>query len=365
MLIAMDEHADADLTAWNQLVDALRAAGQQMAADTAELSDVERADGFRALLRALANQLGRFEIDRERPELVAFNGWRQKFLMDNPDFGYWVADVRDDRRYRLVGDRGDAVYVSITAYSPGEAPTGTQATARIDSDALTGDGAGRFGLTVGGERPEAGDWLELPAGARALWVRFFYNDAHADRRGWCAIEPVDGPPVPAPIDPPRFRRALQRLGATTAALPQIIAAVTAEDHQRPNEIRLWSQMAGGAVFTEPDITYLRGAWRLEPGEALLIEGEPVACRYWSILAYSRYLNSLDHRYRPVSYTGATATIVDGRYRFVLAGQDPGVRDWIDTEGRGFGIVVLRFLQPATPPPLPSVRVVRLADLPAR
>lgn len=363
MLIAMGEHTDADLAAWDQFVEALSAAGRQVAADTAELSDVERADGFRALLRAVANQLGRFEVDRERPELVAFNGWRQKFLMDNPDFGYWVADIRDDRRYRLVGERADAVYVSITAYAV--TATGAQATARVDSDALTVDAAGRFDLAVGGERPASGDWLELPAGARAVWVRFFYNDADTDRQGWCAIEPVDTPAVPAPIDPPRFRRALQRLGATTAALPQIIAAATAEDRQRPNEIRPWSQMTGGAVFTEPDISYLRGAWRLEPGEALLVEGEPVACRYWNILAYSRFLNSLDYRYRPVSYTGATATLVDGRYRFVLAADDPGAGDWIDTEGRGFGIVVLRFLQPAAAPPLPSVRRVRLADLPGR
>lgn len=64
----------------------------------------------------------------------------------------------------------------------------------------------------------------------------------------------------------------------------------------------------------------------------------------------------------MSYTGATATIVDGQYRFVVAAENPGGSDWIDSEGRDFGIIVMRFLQPAEPPPLPSARVVRLDEL---
>src|SRR5687767_14346897 len=79
-----------EVAAWAALVDALQTAGQQLAADTAELDEHERADGFRALIRALHNQLARFEADPERPELLPFNGWRQKFFMDNPDFRYWV-----------------------------------------------------------------------------------------------------------------------------------------------------------------------------------------------------------------------------------------------------------------------------------
>jgi hypothetical protein len=102
------ETARPEVAAWTALVDGLRDAGDRLARDTAPLDAVEQADAFRALLRAMGNLLGRLEVDRERPELVAFNGWRQKFLMDNPDFRYWVADVRADRRYRITGNRGDA-----------------------------------------------------------------------------------------------------------------------------------------------------------------------------------------------------------------------------------------------------------------
>src|SRR3546814_10433553 len=80
-----------------------------------------------------------------------------------------------------------------------------------------------------------------------------------------------------------------------------------KDLESPNEVRHWSEMTGGAALTEPDIHYLRGSWQLGADEALVIEGVPAACRYWSALLYSRFLNSLDHRSRRVSLTDATAT----------------------------------------------------------
>ena len=49
---------------------------------------------------------------------------------------------------------------------------------------------------------------------------------------------------------------------------------------------------------------------------------------------------------------------------MLAAEDPGPGhgDWLDTEGRPFGIVVVRFLQPDRDPTLPSTWVVSLDDL---
>ncbi|OBJ68016.1 DUF1214 domain-containing protein [Mycobacterium sp. 1274756.6] len=359
------EPTRSEVSAWNAFVDGLRAAGEQLAANTAGLDEVERADGFRALLRAVANRLASFEVDRERPELVPFNGWRHKFLMDNPDFRYWVADIHDGGRYRIAGNRGDASYVSITVYSQ-NGMMDVQADVRLDSDSISFDETGGFEVFVGGERPPSGDWLALTEGASVLWVRHFHDDVRNDALGWCEIEPFDAPPAPAPIDPPQFDNQLRGVGGLISALPMIIAATTAAEFQAPNEFRNWTELAGGAVFTEPNIHYVRGSWQLAPGEALLIEGDKVACRYWNILAYSRFLNSLDYRNRPVSYTNTTATDFDGKYRFVLAAEDPGLEtaDWIDTESRPAGIVMMRFLQAEQPPEPPTVQHVRLSDLKA-
>ena len=356
-----------EVRAWDAFVDALGAAGRRLADDTAGLDEAERADGFRALVRGLHNQLARFEVDRDLPELLPFNGWRQKFFMDNPDFRYWVADVRPGRRYRITGDRGSAVYVSITAYA-GSGTAGAEAVARLGGDDLEFGDAGEFTVVLGGDRPDHGAWLPLPEGTTAVWVRFFHEDAGASRESRCSIERIgSGGPVPPPIDPGRFQHHLDRLARTVSFLPAAFAAASADDRARPNEIRHWAEMSGGAAFTEPGIHYLRGGWELGPGEALVLEGEAVQCRYWNVLLYSRFLNSLDHRHRQVSRTGATATVAGGRYRFVLAAEDPGpgAGDWLDTEGRPFGIVVLRWLHPERTPGPPSARRCRVEDLRSR
>lgn len=345
--------------AWGDLVEALRAAGERVAAATADLGEDERADGFRALLRGLHHQLARFEVDRERPELVEFNGWRQKFFMDNPDTRYWVADIRDDRCYRITGHPGGSVYQSVIAYAA--ASGGVTATTRIDGDRIVPDAGGGFTLLVGGPEPDDGAaWLPLPEGARQLWVRHFHDDVAADAPGRCAIEPVAPVAPPPPIDAARLPRRLRRLARTVELMPAVFATV--QDQVPPNTVHHWAEMSGGAAYTEPGIHYLRGSWRLEPGQALVVEGETVPCRHWNVLLYSRFLNSLDHRHRPVSRTGGTATTSGGRYRFVLAARDPGVPDWLDTEGRPAGLFVLRWLQAEREPVPPTVRVCAAADL---
>lgn len=347
--------------AWRAFVAGLAEAGEKLARRTESLSPEEQADGYRALLRALHNQLGRFEVDRERPEMVAFNGWRQKFFMDNPDFLYWVADVRPDRRYRIRGTRGDAVFLSITAYAA-SGLTDAAATSRLDSDSLSFDDAGRFELTLSAERPEAGDWLPLPEGASAVWVRQFYEDVRHDALGSCAIEAQDGGAAPPFIEPDRFARHLARLGPTLSRIAAVFGAAEKDERPRANQVRHWNEMQGGAAFTEPGIHYLRGAWELGPGEALVVEGDPVPCRYWNVLLYSRFLNSLDHRHRTVSLTGSRIPLHDGRYRLVLAARDPGVPGWLDTEGRPFGLFVMRWLHAQRAPELPTLRVVRCDEI---
>lgn len=347
--------------AWAKLVDRLRTAGERLGELTADLDEAERADGFQALVRALNNQLSRFEIDRDRPELVFFNGPRHKFFMDNPDFRYWVADISGERRYRITGTMGDAVYQSVTAYA-GEGMAAT-AVARIDSDELHLDEHGRFDLTLSSERPDRGDWLPLTDDVSMVWVRHFHEDVANDRLGACTIEPLDHPGTPTLTAEEEMARRLRRLGRSVAMVPEVFDMSWRAEADTPNEMRHWSEMTGGAGMTEPGIHYLRGSWQLSPGEALLIEGPAVPCKYWNVLLYSRYLNSLDFRSRPVSRTSGTARLRDGSYRFVVAGADPGIdADWLDTEGRTFGLIVMRWLHPSAPVTLPEVRVASIQEL---
>lgn len=348
--------------AWQKLVESLTAAGRRMNDGTATLSPEERADGFRSLARSLANQLGRLEADDAKPELQPFNLWRQKFYMDNPDCLYWVAEIAKGGRYRIDGIARNAAFTSVNVY----AGSGLQAqtVARITSDDLECDSDGRFCLTLGGDRRDAeGQWVDIPEGANMLWVRQFYDD-QAKMDGSCTIARLDRVAPPPFIEPIRFAKRLTAMGVTFDTASKVIAN-GGRNAEAINGIREWSEMQGGAVYTEPGIHYQRGAWQLEPGQALLIEGEMVRARHMSILLYSRFLNSLDARNRQVSLTGKhIRTDSAGRFRIVLSGEPAGLPNWLDTEGRPYGLFVIRWLQPEATPKLPTARLVQLADLKA-
>jgi len=359
----MDDTTSAPHQAWQTLVRALAEAGQRMETASAGLSADERADGFRAMARALANQLGRLEADDAHPELAPFNLWRQKFYMDNPDCLYWVAEIASGGRYRIDGVARHAAFTSVNVYA-GQGLE-AQTVARITTDDLQCDAEGRFTLTLGGAPEDAeGQWVSVPAGANMVWVRQFYDDP-TKMDGDCRIARLDETLPPPVIEAERFTRRLKNMGLTLDRATKVLARSAGQETDEANVIREWSEMQGGAVYTEPGIHYQRGAWRLEPGQALVIEGREAAARHWSVLLYSRFLNSLDYLNRTISLTGPRVeTSADGRFRIVLAGEDPGVANWLDTEGRPYGLFVIRWLQPTQTPELPTARVVAIADLEA-
>ena len=166
-LAALETQIGAPLIRRDTHTMSLAEAGRLMEESTAALGPEERADGFRALARGLANQLGRLEVDDAHPELAPFNLWRQKFYMDNPEFRYWVAEISGEvtlgtfstkvkASYEVVPKKckalGDASQpASIAAAEPDEAP-GIQRIARPGARPASprpqGDSSGGLCATV-------------------------------------------------------------------------------------------------------------------------------------------------------------------------------------------------------------------------
>ena len=81
-----------------------------------------------------------------------------------------------------------------------------------------------------------------------------------------------------------------------------------------------------------------------------------------VLAF-RWLESLDYRYYTIHTNKHLATYrPDGSVRIVVAHEDPGVPNWLDTEGRDNGIVYWRFLMPEGEMAPMQTRVVKLSEL---
>ena len=224
-----------------------------MEAASADLSAEERADGFRALARALGNQLGRLEVDDAQPELAPFNLWRQKFYMDNPDCLYWVAEIAGGGTYRIDGVARNAAFTLVNVYA-GQGLE-AQTVARITGDELVCDAEGRFTLTLGGDQAgAAGQWVPIPAGANMVWVRQFYDDP-ATMDGDCAIVRVDDVAPPPSIEAQRFTRRLRNMGLTLDRAAKVLARSAERETDEANAIREWSEDQSGAVYRVIDVAF--------------------------------------------------------------------------------------------------------------
>ena len=85
---------------------------------------------------------------------------------------------------------------------------------------------------------------------------------------------------------------------------------------------------------------------LKPDEALVIRGRFPKCRFANVVLWNRYTDSFDYAYRRVSLNRAQTQLEpDGSFAIAIAARDPGVPNWLDTEGRAVGIVFWRFQLP--------------------
>ena len=350
-------------TAWDSFIGDMTKAVERMDKMTEGLDEATRADGFQVLTRTLGAVHECLDMDRTRPLPVPHNIATNKFLMDNPDGKYWTFEIDPRQRYCLRGNTGAAAYTAIDIYLAREKWHDTEMSASINGTDLVQDEGGNFELVLGGDRPSTGNWLPLAPEARTVWIRKLFIDVYLERPSRFDIINLDeGTPAPV-LDPKMLEQRLITAGQKMKSMTSAIRHAADNELSRGNHVRVWSEMGGGAVFTSSDIWYQRGAWALATDEALVLDGIAPASQFWNIVLYSRFLNSLDHRNRSVSLTGPKVSVDDnGRYRLILAGRDPDLPNWLDTEGRDVGMFALRWVCPATQPELPRATVVKLSDL---
>jgi hypothetical protein len=74
------------------------------------------------------------------------------------------------------------------------------------------------------------------------------------------------------------------------------------------------------------------------------------------------MESLDYRYFAVNVNKKTARLrPDGTVRIIVAAEDPGCDNWIDTASHGFGTMCFRWIR-AAEHPQPETRVVPLSTI---
>jgi hypothetical protein len=361
----MGERADAvELQRdWAAFCDRLKAVGERILQDDFPSAPLDRAEGFRHLgrLAVFALQLHLDFADAEFPAFFRYDDDVTKWGGPNTDNHYQRAKLDPRRTYRITGNvRGLRELILST-------PEGDMQLGKLRI--FEERNLSQLAVAPGGDlevilsaQPHAGNWIPLHPDADHVCIRQYVSDWDHDPVAPLRIECVGNEGLAPPrVEPARVAEALSRaatwversvvywnqwMARTRGALPD-------------NVIGKPRAQPGGAG----DVLYGGGWWKLEEEDALVIECEPPQARYWSIQLYSYpWFESLDFANRVNSLTGHQLHVdEDGRFRVVVAHRDPGVQNWLDTEGRREGLVTYRWVFSSSKP-APTSRVVKLADL---
>lgn len=363
-------------TAWHAFCDRLRDAGDQVFKDHNPADPLQRADGFRFLTQNLgqAFDLALETRNTRYPVLHRFAGPHRKLGSDAADLAYIQAWIDGSSTYRIAGNTGTARFLNFTVQGPRPAllpsglanlhePFGDTPEANLFGHEMTVEPDGSFELIIGG--PERGpNWLPTTPGTRKLFIRQGF-DRWDETPATMSIERLDiAEPRPLP-DPAEVIDAIAWAGEFMTGLmrdwPDFMYRfpTTSSGPGNPN-------VFPKVEMTGADAKRGRAAvnmhWRLAPDEALIIEFEPPES-FWMVSNMGAFANSMDYLYRPVSYTPSRATMDgDGKVRLILAHDDPGCHNWLDTQGFAVGNTTFRNLLGGEV--ALETRVVKRADLAA-
>jgi hypothetical protein len=284
-----------------------------------------------------------------------------------PEFFYVQAFLDGRRRYRLRGNRRDTQWFALQVQSSrfGE---GSRSMGTIDFDDL-GVGLGEdFEVVFSADDPGHSAWIALDPNSPAnyLFVRRCLSDWDNGRPAELVLEISDGQPAPAttPTAAEMARRLSWAGDMVRNSTGFWVRRFLNDLYQRlgANQLEL---IGGGTLRHQATSDFALYGWmiyELEPDEALIIETEVVDCTYWGIHLGDMWQQTHDFYYHHSSLNERQAVAdSDGRIRCVVALDDPGVPNWLDPIGIGFGVVLVRWYR-AEHEPACGITKVKLADV---
>ncbi|MBJ7338375.1 hypothetical protein [Mycolicibacterium sp.] len=281
--------------------------------------------------------------------------------IDNPDSVYRVIPISGDERYAIRGRVGEN-RMTENYFTLWDANMGTVAvlngrTMEVESD-------GSFTITVdsdpAGDRP---NHVQSTPEAQEFYIRDVLLNWDRDDPNHLEVQRLGTEPtVPA--------RTLDEQADATAAMMAHFANFTGKlSHgvykMAPNQFNLaWSADKVGAMRNQ---VYVMGRFELNPGEAFVVDVGDGGAEYFTVPLSNVWGTTLDIVDRTGSLNKAQSVAnEDGTYTYVISARDPGVANWIDSDGLHEGILTLRMAEFGPEGPKEDLgargRVVRLDDL---
>ncbi len=309
--------------------------------------DQERAEAYRSVLYALIGSIKAGALmHHDHPRVMKAVDWTSKAGLENPDNNYFIAMLRDDADYRLIGQRGSTanMVLQLVVGQPGVRGAGTSTNVSVlyGEDMLIAED-GSFEVFIGRNNPGPGhNWLPNGEGAETLLIRLTHSDWDQERPGAIRIEKIGEEGEHAqPLTPARMAKGLQ-----DAAISLFDRNATWLQYAQ----RAWNLMPrNGISAARPSQGGLVGqysafgSWELDNDQAIILSTAPSAASYQGIQLGNLWFTSLDYETRTTSLTlDQMHCSDDGRCYAVISHKDPGVQNWLDTEGHRRGLIFMRW-----------------------
>jgi hypothetical protein len=336
--------------AWWQLFQQMLSDVTKIITEDAE-SEQELTEGLRLIARvsSLCAQMT-VETDPDRPSFFDMCSENRMVGGPNPDGNYYLAMIRGDRRYRITGTRGSSAYLGFQILA------GTGLTPRrmagYISDVDLVLSSGEFALVLSADKPSdlaGAQWVQIPQDASSVVVREYIGDRASEELAALQIEALDPGPV-ATLTDDVLAEQFTAMAWSLMKLATLHRTIKPELLQHPNTLLTAQGADLGAADTTPDNLYMMGTFRLDPGQALVLDIVPPDTRYWNVTLESIWHECLEPRRRHSSVTNrGVQPDADGRVRIAISAEDFRFGHWLDTGGRHRGFVVLRWLDNPNPP----------------
>ena len=306
-----------------------------------------------------------FHATPEHPDWAPL--WNPVYtLQPNPDDIYVQSPIRGDLTYRVSGNRGTCKILSFTTqaalsgtYDEPPVPNGHNEVDCSDLGLVPGED---FEVIFSAERPAGytGKWAPIAPNAGGMFVRYRSYDWASETDPVLSIECLDQVPPKPRLSPEEIIHRIEEMAKFPARKTrQYFRLQNAVKDAVGFNVFQPLRMAGALVKQ----TYWPACFQLADDEALIIETEiPARAPYWNIQLNDPLFNALEYVYRLSSTNGAMAKLSsDGKFRAVLAHDDPGVHNWLDPAGYNEGGIYGRWYD-CDSEPVPTIRRVKLAEL---
>ena len=348
-----------DSAVWRTFCDRIAALGDRVLADATD--ERSAAEGIHHLANQVACWLTYALGQRDPAHPAFFRSSDPVYQWGGPNADQVArrAAIEGTGTYRISGRMGSCEEFVLQVKQGGAQSGGAGVATEVTASAL-GIGPGDDIEIHLAPTEQPGTWIRLEPDAAFVHVRDYYFDWRPSEPATFVIERLDrvGEPRPArtadsvaAVLEYAYREVEHSIGFWSGYQTRMLAG------QAPNR---FGPPAGAGV---QDIVYSHASVVLAPDEALVVDVDPADAPMWDVQLYNRpWYEGLDVAGRVTSLNHRLAsTDEEGRVRIIVAHEDPGVANWLDTEGRPDALATFRWWRPSSPPTVDS-RVTTAVDV---